>query len=181
MARLSEMVLLVKSIFGGGRFRKDTVAVADVLAMAFMFIVLVLAAVSMHAYSSRQLRAAADRQLELKSEHLYQTLELAWVEPYNKSFLDAAAENLILEQPLVPGLYLRSAMENVLEHLRPPDYAVVVILTHDNASWTLSCPDGAGLGSIADKQFVRQGKVRITMAGRENVAVAVAGRLFKLG
>lgn len=171
---------MVKSItFGCSRFRKDTVAVADVLAMAFMFIVLVLAAVSMHAYSSRQLRAAADRQLELKSEHLYKTLELAWVEPYNKSFLDAAAENLLLEQPLVPGQYLRTAMENVLEYLRPTDYAVAAALTYDNTSWVLSCPDGAGLGLTADKQFVRQGKVRVTMAGGENVAVSVVIRIFK--
>ncbi len=158
-----------------------TRGVADVPAMAFMFVVLVLAAISMHAYSSRQLRAAADRQLELKSEHLYKTLELAWVEPYNKSFLDAAAENLLLEQPIVPSPRLRSSMENVLEYLRPPDYAVAVSLAHDNASWVLSCPEGAGLGLPADKQFVRQGEVRITMAGGENVAVAVAVRLFKLG
>ncbi len=154
--------------------------VADVLAMAFMFVILVLAAVFMHSYSLRPLRAATNRQLELKSEHLYKTLELAWVEPYSVSFLRGAAENLLLEQPIVPGPYLRSAVENALEYLHPSGYAVAVSLSYDNASWELSWPEGAGLGLGAEKQFARQGEVRLTMAGGENIAVPVTVRIFEI-
>ena len=154
--------------------------VADVLAIAFMFVILVLAAVFMHSYSLRPLRAATDRQLELKSEHLYKTLELAWVEPYSVSFLRGATENLLVEQPIVPGPYLRSTMENVIEYLHPSGYAVAVSLNHNNASWELSWPDGAGLGLGAEKQFVMQGEMRLTMAGGENIAVPVNVRIFEI-
>jgi hypothetical protein len=155
--------------------------VADILAVAFMFVMLVLAAVFMHAYSLRPLRAATDRQLELKSEHLYMTLDLAWVDPYSVSFLRAAAENLLLVQPVVPGPHLRLAMENVLEYLRPPRYAVAVSLSHDNASWELSWPKDAGPGLDAEKQFTRRGEVRLTLAGGENIAVPVIVRIFEIG
>lgn len=155
-------------------------SVADILAMTFMFVVLVLAAIFMHAYSLRPLRAAADRQLELKSEHLYMTLELAWVEPYSVSYLRAAAENLLLEEPIVPGPHLLSAMENTLEYLRPPGYAVAISLSYDGILWELSWPEGAGLGLSAEKQFVRQGEVRLTMAGGENIAVSVTVRIFEI-
>ena len=154
--------------------------VADILAVAFMFVMLVLAAVFMHAYSLRPLRVATDRQLELKSEHLYMTLDLAWVDPYSVSFLRAAAENLLLGQPVVPGPHLRPAMENVLEYLCPPRYAVAVSLSYDNASWELSWPEGAGLGVGADKQFTRQGEVRLTLAGGENIAVPIIVRIFEI-
>ncbi len=153
--------------------------VADILAIAFMFVILVLAAVFMHSYSLRPLRAATDRQLELKSEHLYKTLELAWVRP-GVSFLRAAAENLLLEQPIVPGPYLRSVMENALEYLRPSGYAVAVSLSYENASWELSWPEGAGLGLGAEKQFPRQGEMCLTMAGGENIAVPVTVRIFEI-
>ena len=152
--------------------------VADILAMAFMFVILVLAAVFMHSYSLRPLRAATDRQLELKSEYLYKTLELAWVKP-GVSFLRAAAENLLLEQPIVPGPYLRSAMESVLEYLRPSGYAVSVSLSYENASWELSWPEGAGLGLGAEKQFAWPGEVRLTMAGGENIVMPVTVRIFE--
>jgi hypothetical protein len=157
----------------------ETAAVADILAMAFMFVILVLAAVFMHSYSLRPLRAATDRQLDLKSQHLYKTLELAWVDPYSVSFLLGAAENLLLGQPTVPGPYMLSAMENTLEYLRPFGYAVAVSLSYDNASWELSRPQGVGSGLGAEKQFVRQGEVRLTMAGGENIAVLVTVRIFE--
>ncbi|KUO39141.1 MAG: hypothetical protein AVW05_01985 [Hadesarchaea archaeon DG-33] len=160
--------------------RLDDRGVADILAIAFMFVMLVLAAVFMHTYSLRPLRAATDRQLELKSGHLYMTLELAWVEPYSVSFLRAATENLLIEQPTVPGPYLRSAMENAIEYFCPPGYAVAISLSHDNSSWELSWPEGVGLGVDAEKQFVRQGEARLTMAGGKNIAVPVTVRIFEI-
>ncbi len=160
--------------------RLENQGVADILAIAFMFVMLVLAAVFMHTYSLRPLQTATDRQLELKSEHLYMTLELAWVGPYSISFLRAAAENLLLGQPTVPGLHLRSAMENALEYLCPPGYAVAVNLSYDNSSWELSWPEGVGPGIDAEKQFVRQGEVRLTTAGGENIAVPATVRIFEI-
>jgi len=160
--------------------RLDDRCVADILAIAFMFVMLVLAAVFMHAYNLRTLQAATDRQLELKSEHLYMALELAWVEPYSVSFLRAAAENLLLEQPTVPESYLRSAMENVLGYLCPPGYAVTVSLSYDGPPWELSWPENVGLGIDAEKQFVKQGKVRLTMASGEKIAVPVTVRIFEI-
>jgi hypothetical protein len=159
--------------------RLDDRGVADILAIAFMFVILALAAVFMHTYSLRPLRAATDRQLELKSEHLYMTLELAWVEPYSVSFLRAATENILLEQPTVPGPYLRSAVENTLRYICPLGYAVAISLSYDN-SWELSWPENVGLGIDAEKKFVRQGEVRLTMASGEKIAVPVIVMIFEI-
>jgi hypothetical protein len=140
-----------------------------------MFMLLTLGAVLMHAYSLRPLRAAADRQLELRCEHIYKALETAWVEPYTVSFLRAAAENLVLEHPTVPGPYLRSAMENALGYLSPPDYEISAILTFDGGTLTFN----ENLGPPG-KQFIRSGAVTITGAGGENVVVQVEVMLFSL-
>jgi len=153
------------------RLKQD--GVADILAMAFMFVLLILGAVLMHAYSLRPLRAATDRQLELKCEHIYKALETAWVEPYTIGFLRAAAENLVLEHPTVPGSYLRSAMENALDYLGPPDYEISATLTHDGGTLIFNENVRPPI-----KQFVRSGAVTITGAGGENVVVQVMVRLF---
>lgn len=147
--------------------------IADLLAMAFMFILLVLAALLMHAYSLRPLSAATDRQLELKCEHLYKTLETAWVEPYTISFLRAVADNLVLERSIVPGNYLRSKTENALRYLCPQGYTASVMLNFENKSW--ACPENA---KASGRQFTRRGAVSITKAGGENAIVQVIVRLF---
>lgn len=143
--------------------------------MAFMFILIIFGAVLMHAYSLRPLRAATDRQLELKCEHAYKTLETAWVEPYTVSFLRAAAENFVLENPTVPGSHLRSAMENALDYLSSPGYEISVALTYDET--TLMFNENREPPS---KQFVRQGTLSIMKAGGENVVVQVVIMLFKI-
>jgi hypothetical protein len=147
--------------------------VADILAMAFMFVLLVLGAVLMYAYSPRPLQAATDRQLELKCEHIYKALETSWVEPYTVSFLRAAAENFVLENPTVPGSYLRLAMENALDYLGPPDYEISATLTHDGEILTFN-----ENRESPSKQFVRSGTISITRAGGENVVVQVVVKLF---
>jgi hypothetical protein len=149
--------------------------VADVLSMAFMFILLVFGAVLINAYSMRPLRAATDRQLELKCEYAYKALETSWVEPYTISFLRAAAENFVLKQPTVPGQYLRSAMENALDYLSPPGYDISSTFTSDGE--TLAFNENNALSS---KQFVRSGSVSIMGAGGENVVVQVVIRLFSV-
>jgi len=147
--------------------------VADILAMAFMFALLILGAVLMHAYSLRPLQAATDRQLELKCEHIYKALETAWVEPYTVSFLRAAAENLVLDHPTVPGPYLRSVMENALGYLSPPGFEISVALTNDEGALTFH--ENVGHPS---REFVRRGSISVTKAGGENVVVQVVIRLF---
>jgi len=161
----------------GFRIIKEMAAVADVLAMAFMFILLVLGAALMHSFSLRPLRAATDRQLELKSEHLYNTLEKAWVEPYSLSFLNAIGDNLVLENPIVPGGYLEGAGKNLLEYLRPPGYAVSLIGNYGGKTWKLVCPENV---SESGKQVTRRGKITIMRAGGENVTVDVTLVLFKI-
>jgi hypothetical protein len=143
--------------------------------MAFMFILVIFGAVLMHAYSLRPLRAATDRQLELKCEHIYKTLETAWVENYTLSFLRAGAENLVLEYPTVPGPYLYSAMGNTLDYLSPPDYEISVALTYDETTLTFN-----ENRKPPSKQFVQQGTVSITKAGGENVIIQVEVMLFKI-
>jgi hypothetical protein len=149
--------------------------VADILSMAFMFILLVFGAVLINAYSTRPLRAATDRQLELKCEYTYQARETSWVEPYTISFLSAAAENLVLDHPTIPGPYLRSAMENSLDYISPPGYGISSTFTSD---WgTLTFNENKGPPS---KQFVRSGAVSIMGAGGENVVVQVVINLFSV-
>lgn len=149
--------------------------VADILSMAFMFILLVFGAVLINAYSMRPLRAATDRQLELKCEYTYQALETSWVEPYTISFLNAAAENIVLEQSTVPGPYLRSSMENALDYLSPPGYDISLTFTSDGG--TIKFNENKAPSS---KQFVRSGTVSIMGAGGENVVVQVVVRLFSV-
>jgi len=163
---------------------EDERGVADILAIAFMFIVLVFAGVLLHYYSVTPLRAATDRQLSLKSGHIYGALDKAQVGSYTLSYLRAAAENLVLAQPTVPGDYLRSRMDNTLEYLRPLEYAVVVSLTRENAQpWVLVCPSGAGQPAAELKQFTHRGVVSVTKAeaaGERVVLVQVAVTFFRL-
>jgi len=144
--------------------------------MAFMFILLVFGAVLINAYSMRPLRAATDRQLELKCEYTYEALETSWVEPYTISFLMAATENIVLEHPTVPGPYLRSAMENALDYLSPPGYEISSTFTNDGGT-TLTFNENKAPSS---KQFVRSGAVSIMGASGENVVVQVVIKLFSV-
>ena len=142
--------------------RVRQLGVADVLAMAFMFILLAIAGGVLHVYISRPLEAATHRQLELKCEHLYKTLELAWVDPYGLSFLQAAGEQLILREPTVPDGYLRSVLENTLGYLRPPGYGVRMKLVRENSEWELVYPKNAEVGG---KELARSGAITVAKAG----------------
>jgi hypothetical protein len=149
--------------------------VADVLSMAFMFILLVFGAALINAYSTQPLQAATDRQLELKCEYAYGALETSWVEPYTISFLTAAAENIVLEHPTIPGPYLRLSMENALHYLSPPGYEISSTFTSDGGMLKFNENK-----EPPSKQFVRSGSVSIMGAGGENVVVQVVIRLFSV-
>ena len=150
--------------------------VADVLVIAFMFILLVIGAAIMHAFSLRPLEAASGRQLELKSEHLYKTLEIAQVRPYSLSFLEACAQILVLEEPVVSENYLRLRMVEALEYLRPPDYGVRVLVSYENKALEFFSPHPPGAG----ERFVQRGKISALGAGGENFVASVELILFKL-
>lgn len=156
--------------------RVGRMGVADVLAMAFMFVLLVVAGGVLHMLISRPLNAAAHRQLELKCEHLYKTLELAWVGPYGLSFLEAAGEQLILREPTVPDPYLRSALENTLEYLRPPGYGVRIELARENSTWQFVHPESAGVGG---KELARSGALSVVRAGGGPLLVQARVVLFE--
>jgi len=155
--------------------------IADVLAIAMMFLLMVMVGILLHAYMLTPLRSATDRQLQLKSEYLYKTMETAWIEPYAKSYLKAAADNLVLTTPTVPGEYLRTVMENTLGYLLPQDYAVEITLTHENRTWKLIYPD---VGAPTGKRFSHSGSISVIKAEAENertILVQATLTLFRVG
>lgn len=163
------------------KFVRERRGVADVLAIAMMFLLVVLIGVLLHAYMLTPLRSATDRQLQLKSEYLYKTMETAWVGPYTKSHLKAAADNLVLDTPTVPGEYLRSAIENTLEYLLPQGHAIEITLTHENRTWKLIYPD---VGPPAGKRFSHSGSISVIKAEAENqrtILVQATLTLFRMG
>jgi hypothetical protein len=136
-----------------------------------MFLLVVLVGVLLHTFMLTPLRSATDRQLQLKSEYIYETLATAWVENYTKSYLKAAADNLVLINPTVPGEYIRSAMEGTLGYILPEGYAVEVKLKlyeNEDMIWKLIYPD-VGQPASADKQFIHSGSISVIKA-KENEA-----------
>lgn len=151
--------------------------IADVFAIAFMFIILILGSAIMHAHGLRPLQAATARQLKLKCEYLHGMLETSWVEPYAIGILKAAAEQIVLESPTVPDQYLRLYVTTVLEHLRPSGYGVVVLLSQNGKAWMLTCPEQA---HETDEKFIARGQISIAKAGGEVMTLSVEVRLFKI-
>ena len=149
----------------GVKLKRDDRGVSDVLAIAFMFLIAIFAGVLLHAYRPGAIGSATDRQLQMKAEYLYKTLDLAWVENYSLGYFWAVAENLIgVTEPVVPGDYLRERIDNLLAYLHPLGYAVKIELTRENASWVQTYPAGAGPPSPAAEQFAFSGKVTIIIA-----------------
>ena len=157
--------------------------ISDILAISFMFVVMVFAGVVLHGFALAPLESAADRQLSVKAEHLYKTLEFSHVEPYALSFFAAIAENLVLREPTVPGDYLSASLENVLEYLCPPDHAVLVrIMKYDNedVKWGQSYPSDVEPPSAKKESFAFRGVITLFRAEagenrmvRENVEVVI--------
>jgi hypothetical protein len=146
-------------------FASDNRGISDILSIAFMFLMVIFAGVLLHAYRSDAISSATDRQLQMKAEYLYRTLELAHVENYSLSYFEAVAENLIkVTEPIVPGDYLRGRIDNLLAYLCPPNYAVTVKLTYENDNWTQLYPSGMGEPAPTVTQFTFSGKVTLVIA-----------------
>jgi len=112
---------------------------ADLLAIASMFFLLLTASALLHLFAS--LGPLPRRPEELRAEHLYRTLELSQVLP-GVSYLRAAAEQLLLEDPTVPENELRPSLEGVLSFLCPENRGVVLELRSENGSWRVEVGGG---------------------------------------
>lgn len=147
--------------------------VSDVVAITFMLIITILAGVLLHTYRSDIIASATNRQLQLKAEYIYRTLETSQVENYSLSYLRAVAENLVGVETVVPGEILHQNLAEVLDYLRPAGTALILSLSHENRSWIQSSPDG----SPADiGRFGFSGKITVVVAeaGENRIAQIMA-------
>lgn len=157
------------------RLSEDDRGVSDILSIAFMFLIVVFAGVLLHSYMSNIISSSSDRQLQLKTEYLYRTLELSQVENYSISYLEALAENVAGITPqVILGDYLYARVDNVLSYLRSSGYAVMVEVIYDeNSYWRQVYPsDARVLVENAEKfanveKFTFSGKVTIIIAETE--------------
>ena len=150
--------------------RRDESGVSDVLAIAFMLLIAIFAGVLLHAYRLDAVTSAADRQLQLKAEYVYRTLELSQIENYSLSYFETIAENLLgLGETVVPENYLAEKIDNALSYLTPPNCSTEVELTKDNRSWIQTFPNQPGPTAT---QFTFSGTVTIIVAeaGENRVA-----------
>lgn len=158
--------------------------ISDILAILFMLIFAIFAGVLLHAYRFDAVMAATDRQLQLKSEYLYRTLELSQVENYSLTHFQAIAENLIgVSEPVIPEELLRDRIENVLEYIRPTDCGVIVELEHENKTWLQTSPPGIGEPAAGVARFTFFGEITYIIAEAEENRVAQVSAyvtIFKL-
>ena len=164
---------------------RDQMGIADVLAIAFMFLLIVFSGTMLHAWAKGPMASSLDRQLQQKTEHLYKTLELAHVENYSISYLYAIVDNLVLAQPTVESEYLKMRLDNALAYLRPSGFGVWVNLVcpSEGTTWSQVHPSDAGPPTLETKQFTFKGKIsmiRAEAAGDRVVGVDVAVVIFKL-
>jgi 1-acyl-sn-glycerol-3-phosphate acyltransferase len=150
---------------------------ADVLAIAFMFILLIASTMIIHAYSFLPLNSAMDRQIELKTEHIYKTLELAHVYPYAISYSRAACEILLLSTPTIAENILRLRFFEILEFVCPSGYGIYVNFCLENNSWGIIYPEGS---NFSETQFTKKGTITLAAAGGAYAIVKVELHLFKL-
>lgn len=162
----------------------DESGISDILAIAFMLLFAIFAGVLLHAYRFDAVVSATDRQIQLKSEYLYRTLELTQVENYSLTYFQGIAENLIgVGETIISGDVLHNGIENVVGYLRPSGYGVSVKLEYENGSWTEISPVEAVAPGAGVTQFTFSGKVTIIIAeaGENRVAqVDATVSIFKV-
>lgn len=158
--------------------------ISDILAITFMVMFAIFAGVLLHAYRSDAIFSATDRQLQLKTEYLYRTLELSQVENYSLTYFQGVAENLLaITDLVVPTEVLQDGIENVLEYIRPSGYGALIKLEYENELWEQVSPSGTAKPGSDVAQFKFNGKVTIIIAeaGENRVAqVSADVTLFKL-
>jgi hypothetical protein len=156
-----------------GKLSSDQRGISDILAIAFMFLLVIFAGILLNGYRFGTINSAADRQLQLKVEYMYRTLELSQVENYSLSYFTAIAENLIMVTPqVVPGNYLRQRIDDAFSYLSPPGYATILELRYENSSWVQSNPKGAITLDNASERFTFSGKITMILAEAGGIRVA---------
>lgn len=167
------------------RLVRESRGVSDILPIAFMFLIVVFAGVLLHSYRFGAINSAVNRQMQLKAEYLYRTLETSQVENYSLSYLGAVAENVVGISPqIVPGDYLRERLDILLAYLRPPGYGIVFELNRGNSSWIQISPSDSGPPEANVEKFSFSGKYTIVIAEADENRVAqvdVTITLFKRG
>ncbi|MGQ9788038.1 MAG: hypothetical protein ACUVQM_01795 [Candidatus Hadarchaeaceae archaeon] len=167
------------------RADRENRGVSDILSIAFMFLIVVFAGILLHSYRVGAINSAVNRQMQLKTEYLYRTLELSQVENYSLSYLDAVAENVVGISPqIVPADYLRERLDILLSYLRPPGYMVFFELTYGGSKWIQISPGGSGPPGADVEKFSFSGKYTIVLAGAGENRVAqveITITLFKGG
>ncbi|MBS3815173.1 MAG: hypothetical protein KGY45_01270 [Hadesarchaea archaeon] len=158
----------------------DEKGVSDIIVVAFMFILLVLASVLVHQYNTRALESAADRQNELKSIYLYESLSKSELSSYGLTFFDAAGEHLVLESPTVPENYLRDWLENTSGFLLPDDYGLKLTLSHGENQLEFTHPNKVSDNIVVGESFIQSGSLAITKTGGEVELVNIKLNLFKI-
>lgn len=168
-----------------GEMTRENRGISDILSIAFMFLIVVFAGILLHSYRFGAINSAVSRQMQLKAEYLYRTLELSQVENYSLSYLGAVAENVIGVSPqIVPADYLKSRLDVLLSYLRPSGYGVIFELTYENSAWIQSSPSDIGPPGSDVERFSFSGKYTIVIAGAGENRVAQADAtitLFRLG
>ncbi|MEM3519375.1 MAG: hypothetical protein QW179_02280 [Candidatus Hadarchaeales archaeon] len=140
-----------------------------------MLIIAILAGVLLHTYRADAIASATDRQLQLKAEYLYRTLEISQVENFSLGYLRAIAENLVGIETVVPGDILHREVGRVLDYLRPLNTTVVLTLSHGDTFWIQTSPENGGYGK---QMFIFSGKISIVVAeAGENRIVQVPATL----
>lgn len=153
----------------------DERGVSDVVVISIMFIFLVISTALILGFQSTSLNSVADRQNELKVSYLSKTLERAEVTP-GVSALEAAGEQLVLDEPTAGDNYLRSWMKETLDFLRSSGYGVELKLTHDNDFWRIIYPKDSKEGD----NFLLKRTISITKSGGSVLSVDVRVRMFKI-
>lgn len=149
--------------------------VSDIVAIAFMFILLVFSATLLFGFIPGGLEEAAERQTRVKASHLHRTLEKTEVLP-GITALDAAAKQLVVENAPVENDYLRSWMDNALEFLRPADYGVELTLRRGDQRWSVVQPENVERG----ESFLRRGSVSLTKTGGIVTTVNLEIKVFRI-
>ena len=149
--------------------------VSDVFTVVVMFIVLVLSAALVHGYINLGLKEATHRRNQIKANHLRETFEEAYVRPHSVPALDAAAQHLILEDPVVENKRLHEWFDRVIEDFRPSGYGVEIVLEDGARSWSHAFPENE-----MGERYVSRGTLSVSEVGGGINTVDVRVVLFEV-
>ncbi|MEM2877994.1 MAG: hypothetical protein QXG10_00345 [Candidatus Hadarchaeales archaeon] len=156
--------------------------ISDILSIAVMFIIAILAGVLLHSYGIDAISSANGRQIQMKVEYAYKVLELSNVENSSLTYLEAISENLVMENfgsdASLPGEYIIDRTENVLGYICPQGYGLELELRYGDNRWVQTFPPDAHADTVAFREF--SGKVTLIIAGKGENRVAQVNAKLKM-